>query len=65
MQKFLLKINSETVSLIIEILSNSLDRIIIDIYGNYFCQKLITHCNAYQIKEILRSVNINNIKFFT
>jgi hypothetical protein len=56
MQKFLLKINSETISLIIEILSKSLEKIIINIYGNYFCQKLIICCNINQRMELLKCV---------
>lgn len=64
MQKFLLKINQETISLIIEILSKSLDRIIIDTYGNYFCQKLISFCNDQQRLEILKAVNSFYFNFF-
>jgi hypothetical protein len=58
MQKFLLKINSETITLIIELLSIYLHRIIINVYGNYFCQKLITVCNIPQKMEILKCVKI-------
>jgi hypothetical protein len=56
MQKFLLKVNSETISLIIELLSNYLDSIIVNLYGNYFCQKLINCCNLLQKIEILKYV---------
>lgn len=56
MQKFLMKINTETLSIVIDILSKSLDKIIVDIYGNYFCQKLISHCNTAQKIQILNSV---------
>lgn len=59
MQKLLLKLNVETVSIIIEILSKSFDKIIVDIYGNYFCQKLIQSCDTEQKIEILKSVNKN------
>jgi len=58
-----MKINKETLSIIIEILSDSLDRIIVDIYGNYFCQKLIQACNSEQKIEILNCVKYIYILF--
>jgi hypothetical protein len=56
MQKFLMKLNIDTMSIIIDILSKSFDRIIVDIYGNYFCQNLIKTCNTDQKIEILNCV---------
>lgn len=63
MQKFLMKINTDTINIIIEILSDSLEKIIIDTYGNYFCQKLIHSCNNNQKVEIIKHVKklINDI----
>jgi hypothetical protein len=64
MQKFLIKLNEDTLSIIIEILSNAFDKIIVDIYGNYFCQKLIQSCNNEQKIEILKCVKIKIKLFF-
>jgi hypothetical protein len=57
LQKFLNKISPENLELLIENLNHNTPKLMIDLYGNYFCQKLIQSCSAEQRISILNYVN--------
>lgn len=59
MQKFLNKITPENLNYLINRLGDNTAKLMIDTYGNYFCQKLIQSCSAEQRIDIL-----NNVTFF-
>ena len=59
MQKYLNKFPSEILTLLIIKLGASLNRIMIDIYGNYFCQKLFNICTSDQRILILENIKNN------
>jgi hypothetical protein len=48
MQKFLNKITPENLNMLIFRIGKNISRLMIDLYGNYFCQKLIQSCSAEQ-----------------
>ena len=49
LQKVLLKKNPECITIFINLLKSNLSLLMIDLYGNYFCQFIIKLCNHYQI----------------
>jgi hypothetical protein len=56
LQKLLNKIQPDDLDIILEKIKNNFYDLMIDIYGNYFCQKLIQCCSAEQRMFILRHV---------
>jgi hypothetical protein len=62
LQKLLNKIQPESLDEILEKLKNNFPELMIDNYGNYFCQKLIQSCSSEQRMFILKHVNfLNNL----
>jgi hypothetical protein len=62
MQKFLNKISFDNMDLIISRLNHNFPKIMVDLYGNYFCQKLLQACSAEQRIIILNYVR--NLQIF-
>lgn len=58
MQKFLNKITPEDLNLFILKLGNEFPALMMDIYGNYFCQKMIQCCSVEQRIDILNYVTL-------
>ena len=58
LQKYLDKISPEAINYIIKMISSKFPRLMMDTYGNYFCQKLIQSCASEQRIQILEHVNI-------
>jgi hypothetical protein len=61
MQKYLNKILPDDLDLIVNKLGNNIPKLMIDLYGNYFCQKMIQCCSAEQRTNVLRFVTIHLI----
>jgi hypothetical protein len=57
MQKYLNKILPDDLDLIVNKLGNNIPKLMIDLYGNYFCQKMIQCCSAEQRTNVLRYVS--------
>ena len=53
MQKYLNKISPEQINYVINRLNTNIPKLMVDIYGNYFCQKLIQCCSSEQRLKIL------------
>lgn len=64
MQKFLNKISPENLNLFIHRLGSNITVLMIDLYGNYFCQKLFQSCSAEQRIIILNYVKLLIFIFF-
>ena len=62
MQKYLNKFPSEILTLLIIKLGASLNKIIVDVYGNYFCQKMIQICSKDQRILILENIKDNLVQ---
>ena len=58
LQKLLNKIQPEGLDSILDKLKFNFPELMIDTYGNYFCQKLIQSCSAEQRMFILRHVGV-------
>ncbi len=58
LQKLLNKISPEELDVILEKIKKKFAELMTDIYGNYFCQKLIQCCSAEQRMFILRNVKM-------
>jgi hypothetical protein len=56
LQKLLNKIQPDDLDIILEKIKNNFYDLMTDIYGNYFCQKLIQCCSAEQRMFILRHI---------
>jgi len=56
MQKYLNQITPDDLDFIINRLNTGISRLMTDIYGNYFCQKLIQICSSDQRIKILNYV---------
>jgi hypothetical protein len=56
LQKLLNKIDPEELDIILEKVKKRFPELMADVYGNYFCQKLIQSCSAEQRMFILRNV---------
>ncbi len=63
LQKLLNKIQPEGLDSILDKLKYNFPELMIDTYGNYFCQKLIQSCSSDQRMFILRHVT-NKFNFF-
>lgn len=59
LQKFLNNISSESIKLIFIKLNNRFTELLVDIYGNYFIQKIVTYCTLEQRVYLLQCVMIN------
>jgi hypothetical protein len=58
LQKLLNDIQPSEIDKVLEICKNNFYDLMTNVYGNYFCQKLIQCCSSEQRIFILRSVNI-------
>ncbi len=56
MQKFLNKITPESLNYFLNKLGSRIAGLMTDVYGNYFCQKLVQSCSAEQRVLILNYV---------
>jgi hypothetical protein len=56
------KANSSIVSFFLDEISPYLPDLMIDNYGNYFCQSLLSSCSGVQRLTILRSIEKNFIE---
>jgi hypothetical protein len=56
LQKLLNDIDPAELDIILENLKNNFKDLMIDTYGNYFCQKLIQCCSSEQRMFILENV---------
>lgn len=56
LQKYLDKISPEGLDYLINKFSNKFPNLMVDTYGNYFCQKLIQSCSSEQRIMILKDV---------
>lgn len=57
LQKYLNKITNENLDIIFERLDNRFSDLMVDVYGNYLCQKLVICCSVLQRTVILKSVS--------
>jgi hypothetical protein len=57
MQKLINKMNPEGIDEVIYNLKNDFENLLTDVYGNYFCQKLIQISSSEQRVNILKCVN--------
>lgn len=57
-QKLIEKLNNEDLNTLIFKLDSSFPALMMDIYGNYLCQKIIQHATSEQRCIILKSVTI-------
>jgi hypothetical protein len=69
MQKFINRATPDVLDQLMELLKDRFAGLLMDTYGNYFCQKLIQTCNAEQRLVLLRDVSINiltqiQVRFF-
>lgn len=56
MQKFLNKINPDNLNVLINKLGSNIPQLMTDVYGNYFCQKMIQSCSVEQRIVVLNYV---------
>ncbi len=65
MQKFLHKLSCENIKYLINRLGQKMSLLFVDIYGNYFCQKLIQCCSSEQRTMVLKNIEseIVNISY--
>jgi hypothetical protein len=61
MQKYLNKLTFENINFLISRLGQNIAILMVDIYGNYFCQRLIQICSSEQRTMVLSNVDILNI----
>ena len=62
MQKFLGRFNSEIITLLIMKLGSSFNKIMVDLYGNYFCKELLKSCSQEQRLLILGKIKTHFIQ---
>ena len=60
-QKLILKYPKEYITILINKLNNEISLLMIDLYGNYFCQFILKLCNPNQITMILNYIRFNYI----
>ena len=60
-QKLILKYPKECITILINKLNNEISLLMIDLYGNYFCQFILKLCNPNQITMILNYIRFNYI----
>lgn len=61
LQKFLTKANKEIIEFFLEEIDSSINKLMMDKYGNYFCQELLHSCSGHQRLQILKKVEVNFI----
>jgi hypothetical protein len=61
LQKFLTKANKEIIEFFLNEIDPTLNKLMMDKYGNYFCQELLHSCSGYQRLHILEKVEENFI----
>lgn len=59
LQKFLTKANKEIIEFFLEEINSSVNKLMMDKYGNYFCQELLHSCSGHQRLNILKKVEEN------
>jgi hypothetical protein len=62
MQKFLNKMSPQEIDKVMSILKDDFSNLLMDTYGNYFCQKLIQTCTSEQRINLLNYVLYNNVR---
>ncbi len=60
-QRKLKKLTEQELTETIEILKNEISGLLINVYGNYFCQKLYTNCNTQQRRIFFENVKLSLI----
>jgi hypothetical protein len=61
MQKFINRASPDVLDDLMCLLKGKFSRLLMDTYGNYFCQKLIQTCTAEQRTILLKDVTITLI----
>lgn len=61
LQKFLTKANKEIIEFFLNEIDPTLNKLMMDKYGNYFCQELLHSCSGHQRLHILKKVEENFI----
>jgi hypothetical protein len=61
MQKSLNKLTYENINYLIAKLGKKIAILMVDVYGNYFCQKLIQCCSSEQRTMFLNNVDLFNL----
>jgi hypothetical protein len=61
LQKFLTKANKEIIEFFLNEIDATLNKLMMDKYGNYFCQELLHSCSGHQRLHILKKVEENFI----
>jgi F0F1-type ATP synthase delta subunit len=59
LQKFLTKANKEIIEFFLAEIDSSVNKLMMDKYGNYFCQELLHSCSGQQRLNILKKVEEN------
>ena len=59
LQKFLTKANKEIIEFFLAEIDSSVNKLMMDKYGNYFCQELLHSCSGQQRLNILKKVEDN------
>lgn len=62
MQRILAKANPETVDFIVKDIADQIHELMVDNYGNYFCQKLMQSCSAQQRLYLLERLSPHIMK---
>lgn len=62
LQKLLTKANKEVIEFFLNEIDSSINNLMMDKYGNYFCQELLLSCSGHQRLQILKKVEENFIQ---
>jgi len=62
LQKFLTKANKEIIEFFLNEIESSINQLMMDKYGNYFCQELLHSCSGHQRLHILQKIEENFIQ---
>lgn len=62
LQKMLTKANKEVIEFFLSEIDSSLNKLMMDKYGNYFCQELLLSCSGAQRLQILEKIQENFIQ---
>lgn len=54
LQKLLTKANKEVIEFFLDEIDSKVNKLMMDKYGNYFCQELLLSCSGTQRLEILK-----------
>lgn len=59
LQKFLINISNENLNLIFSRLNDRITDLMVDVYGNYLCQKIVTCCSVEQRIYLFNAVSLS------